>query len=114
MLLKRIIRWLGIALIALLAVLVAAQTASAQDDAERKVKSKVSAVYPELARKLKVSGMVKVEITIAPNGSVKAAKVLGGHPLLIESAVDAVRKWKYEPAKEETTTIVQFNFNPAS
>lgn len=114
MLLRKIMRWMGIAIIALLAVMVAAQTASAQEEAERKVKTKVSPMYPELARKMNVSGTVKVQVTIAPNGSVKSAKALGGHPLLIDPAVDAVKKWKYEPGKDETTTIVQFNFNPAS
>ncbi|HYX70896.1 MAG TPA: energy transducer TonB [Terriglobales bacterium] len=115
MLLRKIFRWMGIAIIALLAVLVAAQTASAQqEDAGRKVKTRVAPVYPELARKMNVSGTVKVQITIEPNGSVKTAKPLGGHPLLIEPSVDAARKWKYEPGKDETTTILQFNFNPAS
>lgn len=112
--LKKIVHWMGIVIIALLAIMVAAQTASAQDDGGRKVKSKVAPVYPELARKMNVAGTVKVQVTIAPNGAVKAAKALGGHPLLIESAVDAVKKWKYEAGKDETTTVVQFNFNPAS
>jgi TonB family protein len=113
-LVKRIARWLGIGLIALLAVMVAAQTANAQEDAGRKIKTKIAPAYPELAKKMSVGGTVKVQVTIAPNGSVKAAKALGGHPLLIESAVDAVKRWKYEPEKDETTVIVQFNFNPAS
>ncbi len=114
MLLRKLFRWMGIAIIALLAVMVAAQTAKAQEDGGRKVKTRVAPVYPELARKMNVSGTVKVQITIEPNGSVKTAKALGGHPLLIEPAVDAAKKWKYEPAKDETTTILQFNFNPAS
>ena len=114
MLLRKIVCWMGIAIIALLAVMVAAQTASAQEESARKVKTRVAPTYPELARKMNVSGIVKVQVTIAANGSVKTAKALGGHPLLIEPAVDAVKKWKYEPGKEETTTIVQFNFNPAS
>ncbi len=105
---------MGIAIIALLAVMVAAQTASAQEESSRKVKTRVAPAYPELARKMNVSGVVKVQITIEPNGSVKSAKALGGHPLLIEPAVDAAKRWKYEPSKEESTTIVQFNFNPAS
>lgn len=112
--LRKIVHWMGIAILALLAVMVAAQTASAQEDAARKVKSKVAPSYPELARRMNVAGTVKVQVTIAPNGSVKAAKALGGHPLLIDPAVEAVKKWKYEPGKEETTTVVQFNFNPAS
>lgn len=112
--LKTIARWIGIGLIALLAVVVAAQTAHAQDEGGRKVKSKVAPVYPELAKKMNVGGTVKVQVTIAPNGNVKTAKALGGHPLLIDSAIDAVKRWKYEPDKDETTVVVQFNFNPAS
>ena len=112
--LKTIARWLGIAVIALLAVMVAAQTASAQDDGGRKIKTTVAPAYPELAKQMGVSGTVKVQVTVAPNGTVKAAKALGGHPLLIDSAVQAVKKWKYEPEKDETTVIVQFNFTPAS
>jgi TonB family protein len=112
---KRIARWVGIGLIAALAVIVASQTASAQDDGGgRKVKQRVAPVYPELARKLNVSGTVKVEITVLPNGNVKNVKALGGHPVLIEAASDAARKWKFEPAHDETTTVVQFNFSPSS
>ena len=112
--LKKIARWLGIGLIAMLAVFVASQAASAQDDGGRKVKQRVAPVYPELARKLNVSGTVKVELTVAPNGNVKNVKPLGGHPVLIEAASDAARKWKYEPAKDETTAVVQFNFTPSN
>ncbi len=115
--LRTIARWVGIGLVALLAVMIAAQTATAQNSASdggRKIKSKVAPVYPELAKQMNVGGTVKVQVIVAANGTVKAAKALGGHPLLIESAVDAVKKWKYEPDKDETTIIVQFNFTPAS
>ncbi len=111
---KKIARWIGIGLIAVMAVFVAAQTASGQEDGGRKIKQRVAPVYPELARKLNVSGTVKVELTVAPSGNVKFVKPLGGHPVLIEAASDAARKWKFEPAKDETTTIVQFNFSPTS
>ena len=112
--LRQIARWTAIALIAMLAIMVAAQTSRAQEEGGRKVKTRVAPVYPELARKMNVGGTVKVQIIVAPNGSVKAAKPLGGHPLLIESALDAVKRWKYEPEKDESTEIVQFNFSPAS
>jgi TonB family protein len=77
---------------------------------DRKPKSKVLPTRPELAKKMNVSGTVKVEIVIAPNGTVKSAKALGGHPLLIESALDAVKKWKFEPGSEETTQVIAFDF----
>jgi TonB family protein len=87
---------------------VAPNRAWAEED--RKVRSRIDPVYPDLARRMNVTGTVKVMVVIASNGSVKSAKPLGGHPLLIESAVEAVKKWKYEPAAEETTTTVQFTF----
>ena len=79
---------------------------------DRKVKQKVNPAYPELARSTRISGTVKLEATIGPNGIVKNVKVLGGHPLLAGAAEDALRKWKYEPGSGETTTVVEFHFNP--
>lgn len=78
----------------------------------RKVKSRINPTYPELARKMSISGIVKVEVVVGPNGSVKSTKVLGGHPLLVDAAVDAVRKWKFETASDETTGVVEFKFQP--
>ena len=80
-------------------------------DDSRKVIKQVAPVYSEIARRANLSGTVKVEVTIAPNGVVKSAKLVGGHPLLADSALEAVKIWKYEPASAESTTIVVFNFN---
>ena len=77
--------------------------------ADRKVKTKISPTYPEIARKNKVSGAVKLEIVIAANGTVKSVKALGGHPMLIEAAASAVMRWKYEPG-EESTDVVEVKF----
>ncbi|HUS19583.1 MAG TPA: energy transducer TonB [Terriglobales bacterium] len=76
----------------------------------RSVKSKVTPAYPELAKRMNVIGAVKVELTVAANGSVKTAKALGGHPLLIDAAVNAAKQFKYEPG-EETKEVVEFKFN---
>ncbi len=67
--------------------------------------------YPELARKLNIKGTVRVQLLIAPDGHVKNTKVLGGSPLLVQAVVEAVRKWKYEPASAESTEIVKFDFD---
>ena len=69
-------------------------------------------VYPDLARKMNLSGSVKVQVVVAPNGSVKEAKVVGGHPVLANAALDAVRKWRFEPAAGESSGIVNFKFEP--
>jgi TonB family protein len=84
-----------------------------QDEITRKVKTKVAPVYPELARRMSISGVVKVQVVVAQNGTVKSTKVVGGHPLLVNAATDAVKKWKFEPAAEETTGIVEFRFDPS-
>jgi len=84
----------------------------AQSEITRQVKSKVQAAYPELARKMNLTGTVKVQVVVAPNGSVKEAKVVGGHPLLVNAALDAVRKWRFETAAGESSGIVNFKFEP--
>lgn len=76
----------------------------------RKIKSRAQPLYPELARRMKLSGVVKLELIIAADGKVKSAKVLGGHPLLAESAMDAVRRWVYEPAHDQTVQVVEVRF----
>lgn len=78
----------------------------------RRVKSQVQPAYPELARRIKVRGTVKLMVTVGANGNVKATKVVGGHPLLVGASEDAVRRWKFEPAAEESTGIVEFTFQP--
>src|SRR5205807_7705757 len=84
-----------------------------QEEITRKVKTKVSPAYPELARRMSISGIVKVQVVVAPNGSVKTTKVVGGHPLLVNAAVDAIKKWRFEPAADETTGVVEFKFDPS-
>lgn len=81
---------------------------------DRKVKNKVPPTYPEIARKLGLSGTVKLEVVVAPNGSVKDTKVIGGHPILVSAAVDAVKKWKFETASGESTGTIEFRFDPGN
>jgi periplasmic protein TonB len=87
------------------------QSAVLLADDNRKVLKQVAPVYSEIARRANITGTVKVEVTIAPNGAVKSTKLVGGSPLLADSALEAVKSWKYEPAASETTTVVIFNFN---
>lgn len=76
---------------------------------DRAVKSRVTPSYPELAKKMNVVGAVKVEVVVASTGAVKSAKAMGGHPLLIDAAVNAAKGFKYAPG-EETTEHITFNF----
>ena len=76
----------------------------------RKCKSNPPPEYPELARKMNISGTARVLLTIAPDGNVGTVKELGGNPVLVAALVKAVKKWKYEPAEHASEVEVKFNF----
>lgn len=76
----------------------------------RKVKTKVLPEYPELAKEHNTSGKVKIEVTISGAGTVKKTRVIGGSPLLVNAAVDALKKWRFEPGPRDTTEIIEFSF----
>lgn len=78
----------------------------------RKTKFTVPPEYPELAKKNNISGTARVQAVIAPDGTVKEVKVLGGSPVLVQAVVDAVKKWRYEPAPAATTAVLKFDFKP--
>ena len=54
-------------------------------------------VYPELAKRARVSGIVLLRATVDELGLVTRVQLIRGHPLLNQSAVDALRQWKYSP-----------------
>ena len=88
-----------------------AQT-SQNEDVVRRAKTKVQPVYPELAHKMNITGTVKIEVVVAPNGTVKEARVVGGHPVLATAALDAAKKWRFEPASTESSGVIDFKFEP--
>jgi len=91
---------------------VRAQQENPREESSRKVQSKVAPVYPDLARRMKISGAVKIQVTVAANGTVKDTKIVGGHPLLANAVMDAVRKWHYEARPQATTESLEFRFDP--
>jgi TonB family protein len=97
-------------ILALSSNLAQAQNTTVSSGSERKVSARVAPAYPDLARKMHIHGVVRIEAIVRPNGTVKSTRVLGGNPVLVEAAQDAVRKWKFEPAPSETTEIVQLAF----
>ena len=80
------------------------------EEGKRKVKTRVLPTIPELARRMNITGKVKIEVVIASDGRVKSSRALGGHPVLVQACQDAVKEWKFEPAPEETTQVVEFDF----
>jgi TonB family protein len=89
--------------------------ASAQQsdsDSQRKVVNRVVPTYPPLAKEMNVRGAVRLEALVEPNGRVKTVAIKGGHPLLVQAAESAVKKWKWAPAKQETREDIEIRFNP--
>jgi TonB family protein len=78
----------------------------------RRAKSKVQPSYPDLARRMNITGTVKIQVVVAPNGTVKDAHIVGGHPVLATAALDAAKKWRFEPASSESSGVIDFKFEP--
>ncbi len=97
----------GAAIFVLAGSLAGAQQA---EEGKRKAKTKVTPVYPELARKMNITGRVKVEAVIAPDGHVKSVRAVGGSPVLVQPCLDAVKEWRFDAAPEETLQLIEFNF----
>jgi TonB family protein len=84
-----------------------------QNELTRKVRIKVDPVYPALARRMNLRGSVKFMVVVLPNGNLKDTKVMGGNPILVNAATDALKKWKFEPSQEESSGTVEFKFEPS-
>ena len=82
-------------------------TGEVKDHGGRKVKTSVKPIYPDVARQMHITGTVRLEATVGPDGKVRDARVVGGSPLLAQEATNAVKKWKYEEAPKETVETVE-------
>jgi TonB family protein len=83
---------------------------SARAADERKVTFTQPPEYPPIAAKMNLRGTVRMKVWINPDGTVRRVDYIGGHPLLAESALKALKRWKYEPQSHETTAIVEWKF----
>jgi TonB family protein len=83
----------------------------ASTETARRVVRQTAPIYPDMARKIGLGGTVKVVAVIAADGDVKSVEPVGGSPLLIKAAEDAVAKWKFAPGAESRQTV-ELHFNP--
>jgi TonB family protein len=88
-----------------------AQSPSPSNEA-RKIVRKTIPNYPEVAKRMNLAGTVKVLVTVAPDGTVKNVQPMGGSPLLIQAAQDAVYKWKFTAASSESKELIELHFDP--
>jgi len=83
-----------------------------QTSVERKVVTRVEPEYPETLKRLYIGGTVRVEAVVAANGAVVSTQLLGGNPILGQSAMKAIKQWKYSPANAKGKLVVQLEFDP--
>jgi TonB family protein len=109
---KNLLAFASLSLLALQPLV--ASMASAQEvvDPDRKIVTKVIPEYPNIARAMHIQGSVRIDVLIEPNGKVKSFDAKGGHPVLVQSAEDALRHWKWEPASQETHQLIELRFTP--
>jgi len=72
-------------------------------------------VYPPLAKQARIQGVVKLNAIISRDGTIQNLTVLSGHPLLVPSAMEAVKQWVYQPTllngePVEVVTQIDVNF----
>lgn len=94
---------------ALVLIVAFALPARAGDD--RAVKSRVAPVYPEIAKRMHITGEVKLEATVDAQGKVKDLKPVSGNHMLEIAAEDAVRQWKFAPGDGDSVVPVTVNFS---
>jgi len=78
----------------------------------RKVVHRVTPSYPEIAKRMQLSGSVKILATVGPDGAVKTNQPMGGNPVLIQAAQEAVSKWKFASGSAETRELIELHFDP--
>lgn len=83
-----------------------------QTTRERKVITRVEPEYPDTLKRLYIGGVVRVEVEVEPNGTVKSTRLLGGSPILGQSTMKAIKQWKYAAAASAETLTVKFEFDP--
>ena len=88
-----------------------AQSQQSSIEVTRQIVRKTEPRYPELARRLNIGGTVKLFVTVAPDGKVRAVEPAGGHPLLIEAARLAISEWRFTPGAE-SRELVEVRFDP--
>ena len=77
----------------------------------RELIHRVKPEYPPIMKGARIVGTVRLNAIVLPNGNVASVQLVGGNPILAESVVKAVMKWKYAPASSQTSEEVIVNFN---
>ena len=108
---------IGIGAFVLFAGFAAAEVRIGTADAVKAATNKPQPEYSAVARQMKVAGRVEVEAVVDTEGMVESVKSLTGNPILTQSAINAVRKWRFTPFAEngapaKAVVTLSFEFRP--
>jgi TonB family protein len=78
--------------------------------AERKLIARVEPDYPETLKRLNIGGTVRLQVSISAKGNVEDVELLGGNPILGESAAAAVKQWVYAAGRSRTIAEISISF----
>ena len=84
---------------------------AAEPAGARKTTRKVSPVYPQTARPMHLEGTVRLAALVAAVGRVTGTESLGGRPILLAAAPDAVMMWKFQAAERASGEELSFAFS---
>jgi TonB family protein len=89
-----------------------AAVGNAQDNNARKVVKKAPVAYPMILKSKGIGGVVRLRVFVKPDGTVRDTEVVGGNPILVESAQKSVLQWKFSPGSSETVMEISVVFDP--
>jgi len=99
-------RWRNLVLL-LTAALLFSVPVFAQDQMCKSKSGDVKVAYPELAKRMKIGGLVRLQLQLTTTGTVREIKILGGNPILVSAAQDAVKQAKFEGTQ---SCVIVFEF----
>ena len=79
-------------------------------DTDRKILKRVEPEYPAVLRDKGIGGVVKLRVTVRPDGTVKDVQTIGGNAVLVEAGTRAVKQWRFSPADKEGPVEITFHF----
>jgi TonB family protein len=84
----------------------------AQENKDRKVVKKAPVAYPSILKSKGIGGVVRLRVYVKPDGTVRDTEVVGGNPILVESAQKSVMQWKFSTGSTETVMEISVVFDP--
>ncbi len=104
---------MSVCLVILPTLLASTLHAQNAEKSPRKLIYKVDPEYPWDLKRAHIGGVVRMVVVVTPRGTIDSISVIGGNPVLVETALRAVKRWKYAPADSESIIHVNVNFDPA-